>query len=119
MKVTGGLVSITRNASACQRFFLTALEELPNKTGGDQQPENVTNVTAPLPPRKVTVIDGMAVVQAMGKPPWVKTCTQWADPFTATLDSKCSDYDEVHLVFDLYNLPTSLKEATRERHQGG
>jgi len=61
----------------------------------------------------------MAVDQTMGKPPWVKTCTQWADPFTATLDSKCSDYDEVHLVFDLYNLPTSLKEATRERHQGG
>jgi len=57
----------------------------------------------------------MAVVQ----PPWVKTCMQWADHFTATLDSKCSDYDEVHLVFDRYDLPTSLKEATRERRHGG
>jgi len=27
--------------------------------------------------------------------------------------------DEVHLVFDRYDLPTSLKEATRERRQGG
>ena len=63
----------------------------------------------------MTVIDGMAVVHAMGKSPWVKTCSQWADHFTAALDSKCSDYDEVHLVFDRYDLPTSLKEAMRER----
>ena len=27
--------------------------------------------------------------------------------------------DEVLLVFDRYDLPTSLKEATRERRQGG
>ena len=67
----------------------------------------------------MTVIDGMAVVQAMGKPPWVKTCAQWADHFIAMLDSNCSDYDEVHLMFDRYDLPTSLKEATRERRQGG
>ena len=67
----------------------------------------------------MTVIDGMAVVQAMGKPPWVKTCAQWADHFIVMLDSKCSDYDEVHLAFDRYDLPTSLKEATRERRQGG
>jgi len=46
--------------------LMAILEELPNKTGGDQQPEDVT---ASLPPGKVTVIDGMAVVQAMGKPP--------------------------------------------------
>ncbi len=90
------------------------LEELANKSGVDWQPEDVTNGTVRVPPRKVTVIDGMAVVQAMGKPTWVKTCAQWAEHFTTTLDRKCSDYDEVHLVFDRYNLPTSLKEATRE-----
>lgn len=99
--------------------LMAILEKLPNKTGSDLQLEDVTNDTAPLPPRKVTVIDGMAVVQAMGKPPWVKACAQWADHFTATLDSKCSDYDEVHLVFDRYDIPTSLKEATREKRQGG
>jgi len=60
----------------------------------------------------------MAVVQAMGKPPWVKTCVQWTGYFTATLDSKRSDYDEVHLDLDRYDLPTSLKEATRHRRQG-
>ncbi|KAK7068630.1 hypothetical protein SK128_011191 [Halocaridina rubra] len=55
----------------------------------------------------------------MGKPYWVKICAQWVDHFRATLNSKCSDYDEIHLVFDRYDLPTSLKEAKRERHQDG
>ena len=36
--------------------LMAILEELPNKTGGDQQPEDVT---ASLPPGKVTVIDGV------------------------------------------------------------
>jgi len=35
------------------------------------QPEDVTNDIVPLKPRKATVIDGMAIVQAMGKPSWV------------------------------------------------
>ena len=97
---------------------MAVLEDLPNKIGVDLQPEDVTNDIVPLTPRKATVIDGMAIVQAMGKPPWVKTCAQWADHFIATLDSKCREYDELHLVFDRYDLPTSLKEATRERRQG-
>ena len=71
--------------------------------------------TAPLPPGKATVINGMALVQAMGKPCWIKTCAQWANHFTTVLDSKCGDYDEVHLVFDRYDVATSLKKATRER----
>ncbi len=50
-------------------------EELANKSVVDWQPEEVTNGTAPVPPRKVIVIaciDEMAFVQAMGKPTWVK-----------------------------------------------
>ena len=43
---------------------------------------------------------------------------QWADHFIATLDSKCREYDEIHLVFDRYDLPTSLKDATRVASQG-
>ena len=69
--------------------------------------------------KMITVIDGMAVVQAMGKPSWIKACAQWADHFTAILDSKCSDCDKVHLVFDRYDPRTSLKQSTRERRQGG
>ncbi|KAJ8394728.1 hypothetical protein AAFF_G00043280 [Aldrovandia affinis] len=104
---------------------MTILEELPNqkRTGEDygdvdQQPQNATTGGCPLL-TKVIVIDGMAVVQGMRKPPWIKTCAQWADHFTATLDSKIKEYSEIHLVFDRYDLPSSLKEATRERRQGG
>ena len=94
---------------------MAVIEDLPNKIIVDLQPEDDI---IPLTPRNATVIDGMAIVQAMGKPPWVKTCAQLADHFTATLDSKCREYDKIHLAFDSYNLPTSLKEATRERRQG-
>lgn len=70
-----------------------------------------------MPTKKVVVIDGMAVVQEMGKPPWIKTCAQWADHFTAALDSKTKEYSKIHVVFDHYYVPHSLKEATRERRQ--
>ena len=94
------------------------LEDFPNKISVDLQSEDVTNDIVPLKPRKATVIDGMTIVHAMGKPPWVKTCAHLADHFIATLDNKCREYDELHLVFDRYDLPTSLKEAARERRQG-
>lgn len=35
------------------------------------------------------------------------------------MDSKCREFDEHQIVFNRYDLPTSLKEATRERRQGG
>src|SRR6218665_2364768 len=34
-------------------------------------------------------------------------------------DSKGKEYDTIHLVFDHYNLTSSLKEATPERRQDG
>lgn len=53
------------------------------------------------PVRKVTVIDGMALVQALGKPAWIKTCAQWAEYFNTALDKMSGQFDEVHLVFDM------------------
>jgi len=47
---------------------MAILEELPNKTGDHMQPEDITNKGTLLPPKKVTVNYGMAVVQAMGEP---------------------------------------------------
>lgn len=57
----------------------TILEELPNRKRTsdddiDQQPQNATTDGCPQPTKKVIVIDGMAVVQGMGKPQWIKTC---------------------------------------------
>ena len=56
--------------------LMAILEELSNqkKPDDDLQPQEVANVGVPTLPKKVTAIDGMAVVQAMGKPLWVKTC---------------------------------------------
>ena len=68
--------------------------------------------------KKVIIVDGMAVVQAMGKPAWVKTCADFAKHFIAVLSSKVQGYDEVHLVFERYDVATSLKEGTRERRLG-
>ena len=41
-----------------------------------------------------------------------------ADHFIATLESKVKEYEEIHLVFDRYDLLISLKAATRQSRQG-
>src|SRR6476469_9587304 len=88
--------------------LMSILEELPNQdkpkdsqpvestTVTDVQPETTTEY-AQRPQKKVTVIDGMAIVQAMGKPPWIKTCAHSATHFISILDSKGKEYDEIHL----------------------
>ena len=76
------------------------LKDLPKKlTGSGQQQEDVNPEWSPPCPNKVTVIDGMALVQAMGKPQWIKTCAKWANHFNANLDCKTNGYDEDYLVF--------------------
>src|SRR6218665_450488 len=49
------------------------------------------------------------------------TDSQQAESSTVAIisirDSKGKEYDTIHLVFDRYNLTSSLKEATRERRQ--
>ena len=114
--MTGQLLSITDKSK-----LMSILEELPKQTvtADDLQPESTITDGCPLQSRKVSVIDGMAVVQAMGKPAWITTCAKWADHFNTTLDLKTKDCHEIHLVFDRYNVSSSLKEATRERRQGG
>ena len=63
--VSGALLPATDKSK-----LMAILKELPNqkKPDDDLQPQEVTNVGVPTLPKKVTVIDGMAVVQAMGKP---------------------------------------------------
>lgn len=43
------------------------LKSFPATTEDGQQPNNVTTDSVPLPSKKVTLTDGMAVVQALGK----------------------------------------------------
>ena len=105
--------------------LMAILEELPNQettTSGQQtevatedgeQPEDISDVM--LPPKKVAVIDGMAVVHAMGKPTWIKTCANWADHFIATLESKVEEYEEIHLVFDRTKIILHSLDAVQRR----
>ena len=46
-----------------------------------------------------------------------KTCLELSAAFMASMTKYISRYNTVHLVFDLCNTTTSLKQATRERHK--
>lgn len=49
---------------------------------------------------RVVIVDGMAEVQALDKPDWIKSCSHLADHFTATIFNKYLDADELQLIFD-------------------
>ena len=50
---------------------------------------------------KVSIVDdGMAEVQALDKPDWIKACSHLADHFTASIFEKYRDTDELRLTFD-------------------
>ena len=53
----------------------------------------------------VALIDGMAEVQTLSKPDWIKNCEQL----------KYDHMDEIRVIFDPYDIPHSLKQATRAR----
>ena len=64
------------------------------------------------------IIDGMAFVNGLEKPDWVKTCADLAVHFNKTFIDIYGQYEEIHLVFDHYDLPMSLKTATHDRQLG-
>ena len=64
---------------------------------------------------EVTLVDAMATVQSMGKPEWIKNCSQLAEHFISCVFQQYNDDSEVHLIFDRYDFPLSLKSATRDR----
>ena len=64
------------------------------------------------------VLDGMGFVREIGKPVWVKTCADLALHFCNQLISIGSQYREVHVIFDRYDIPSSLKQATHDRRTG-
>lgn len=51
---------------------------------------------------KLSIVDGMVEVQALEKPDWIKTCSDIADHFTATIFDKYRDADEIRLIFDRF-----------------
>ena len=68
--------------------------------------------------RHTRVVDGMAEIQSLDKPEWIKTCKHLAEHFHNHLFSKHDETQKIHLIFDRYNVPASLKSATQTRRQG-
>ena len=70
--------------------------------------------------QKVAIVDGVADLQTLDKPEHVKTCLQLACHFIERFWEKYETHDEVHLVFDRYDIgDVSLKASTRERRLAG
>ena len=97
--------------------------------------------------QKVSIVDAMEEIQALGKPDWIKSCSQIAEHFTMYVSDKYHDCDELRIIFDRlviflilldnqqpytrgcqcwkgpqcfrYDVPFSLKIATQVSRQGG
>ena len=61
---------------------------------------------------KVSIVDGMAEVQALEKQDWIKTCSDLADHFTATIFHNYWDADEVRVIFDRFVTPADIYLVT-------
>ena len=99
--------------------LLAILEKVPgerNRQNNEENDARTENVTTQM---RVTIIDGMAELQSLDKPDWIKNCSQLADHFNNRIDQKHGQSSEVRLIFDRYDLPMSLKAATRVKRQGG
>lgn len=60
----------------------------------------------------------MAELQSLDKPVIIKTCAHLDEHFTEQVLKKNSDRDELHLVFDRYDILFSLKSSHLVRRQG-
>ena len=96
--------------------FMHILEKLPNSTNEStivgQEEE------CPEKPIRMSVIDAMAVGQSPDKPKQIRTCWHLAYQLISRIFEKYGDSDEIRLIFDLYDIPTSLKHATCLKRQG-
>ena len=81
--------------------LMSILEKHPNDRSVEQaEPTNqFANANVQI---KVAIVDGMAEVKSLEKPDWIKTCSDLADHFAATIVEKYQDADEIHLIFDRF-----------------
>jgi len=82
-------------------------------------PKDIQVYDTPADSKSVAIIDGMADLQSLNKPEWISNCADLANHFIERHWQRYSEYDEVHLVFDRYDIGDSLKTSTREKRLGG
>jgi len=61
------------------------------------------------------LIDGLALVSAIGKPSGAQTFGDFADSFQTAVLQAGSRHQQIHVIFDRYR-EDSIKSGTRERH---
>ena len=91
--------------------LMSILEKLPSDRSVEQaEPtDQLVNAGGQI---KVSIVDGMAEVQALEKPDWIKTCSDLADHFTVTIFHKYRDADEVRVIFDRFVTPADIYLVT-------
>ena len=67
---------------------------------------------------KVAIVDGMADVQSLDKPDWIKTCKDLAEHFITRVFVKYHKTQQIRLIFYRNDVLSSFKSATRSKRQG-
>ena len=86
----------------------SALMHILENAGGPSS--NTQEITAGF---KVAIVDRMAEVQSLNKPEWIKNCRDLAEHFTNRLLVKYNDLQELHIIFNRYDVPSSLRGVNR------
>ena len=68
--------------------------------------------------KRVTVVDGMALVNRVHKNPGMKTWKEFAEGFVALMMTVSQGFDEIRLIFDRYIIQ-SLKSRARKKRTSG
>ena len=124
MKVADSLTGITPNAYARSKFFLISPEldrlsgeaiEIAGISSSDEMHHRALSKCGEGTHAavKVVIVDAMKEVQSLQRPANITNCSQLADQFTSHILQRYSKVDEVHLVFDRYDVPKSLKTDMR------
>ena len=86
---------------SCKSDLMAILEKLDGtRTGSNAEEHEIPPPERTATRMKVSIVDGMAEVQALEKPSWVKNCLQLAEHFSTRIFAKYDESDEVRLIFD-------------------
>ena len=68
-------------------------------------------------PNYCLILDGMAVVHEISSI-HVSNCKDFSREFIKVVNSRMKQYDQVHIIFDHYDVHKSVKEVTRNQRTG-
>ena len=80
--------------------LMDILEKITSSETSDVAPPDI-----PQPNKCVAIIDTIDDVQSMDKPSWIKMCKDLSAHCIAFRQRKYDEYDDLHIVFDRYDIP--------------